>query len=184
MKSLLLALIFCLYASPSWAVDRQLLKSAGFTELNEAAPEFTVVDAQGRLRSLTDMRKGGKAIILHVWATWCKDCIKEFPVFDALYRTYKDSKVEFVFVSIDLYSSQQDIDAFAKRHGASFPVYLAEKGRISEAYWTWGVPETYLIDDSGKIVGRAIGPRDWNGQFMRRLLDSMLDAAKATTAGQ
>ncbi|MBI5234993.1 MAG: TlpA family protein disulfide reductase [Deltaproteobacteria bacterium] len=179
MKTLtiiLIALIFCLYAGQAKAIDQLLLKSAGFTALNEAAPEFTVVDAQGRTKSLTDLK--GKAVILHLWATWCKDCIKEFPVFDALYRTYKDKKVEFVFVSIDLNSSQQDIDAFAIRHGASFPVYLAEKGRISEAYWTWGVPETYLIDDSGKIAGRAIGPRDWNGQTMRRLLDSMLETKK------
>ncbi len=165
--------IFGLSAAHANAVDRPLLKSAGFTELNEAAPEFTVVDAHGLERSLKGLR--GKTVVLHLWATWCKECIKEFPGFDALYRTYKNRKVEFVFVSVDLNSSQQDIDAFAVRHGASFPVYLASKGRISEAYWTWGVPETNLIDDTGRIIGRAIGPRDWEGQSMRRLLDSMLE---------
>lgn len=179
MKTLVIALaalILCLSADQAKAVDKLLLKSVGFTELNEAAPEFTVVDAQGRTQSLRDFR--GRAIILHVWATWCKDCLKEFPGFEALYRSYKNTKIEFVFVSIDLNSSQLDIEDFARRNGATFPVYLAGKGRISDAYWTWGVPETYLIDDTGRIIGRAIGPRDWDGQNMRRLLDSMLEAGK------
>ena len=38
------------------------------------------------------------------------------------------------------------VQRYAHDLGVSFPVYLALEGAISDRYWSWGVPVTYLID--------------------------------------
>jgi thiol-disulfide isomerase/thioredoxin len=160
------------FVSVSSAFERKYLSAAGLQEIRQEAPELTVINAAGGKVGLKDLR--GKIVILHLWATWCKPCKEEFPLFEKLYRRYKDD-IALLPIAIDAKGTQEEIDAFAKELGVSFPVYLARKGEVTERYWTWGVPETYFIDKKGWIVARAIGPRDWASDSIRGFLDALLN---------
>jgi thiol-disulfide isomerase/thioredoxin len=48
-----------------------------------------------------------KAVIVHFFATWCKPCMQELPVFDTLRKMYSSEKIEFAFVCMDLKNSKK-----------------------------------------------------------------------------
>lgn len=166
-----LALIF-LPGSVSYGLDKAHLKAIGIQELKQEAPDFTIKDTDGKVMSLKDFR--GKVVILHLWATWCKPCKEEFPLFEKMYQRLKDKDVVFLPIAIDAKATQEDIDAFAKGLGARFLVYLARSGNVPDKYWTWGVPVTYFLDRNGWIIGRAIGPRKWDSQELISLIQGLL----------
>lgn len=165
------ALLSVFPASVSHGMDKALLAKAGLQEIRQKAPDFSL-KMGGRTISLADC--AGKVAILHFWATWCKPCLEEFPLFEKMHRGLKDKDAVFLPVSIDAKAGQGEIDAFAKKLGAGFPVYLARTGNVTDRYWTWGVPVTYFIDKKGWIVGRALGPRDWAGPEILNLIEGLL----------
>ena len=173
--TLIFTAVTLLLASPSSSsgIEKRLLKSAGVQELTEEAPEFTLTDPSGRKISLKDNR--GRVVILHVWATWCKPCKEEFPLFEKMFRRFKDTGVVFFPVAIDLNAGKEEIRSLAKTYGGSFEVYLAREGGITDRYWSFGVPETYFIDKKGMLAGRAIGPRKWDSEGVATLVNALLD---------
>ena len=39
--------------------------------------------------------------IINFWATWCKPCVKELPLFNELNEKYKGQKIKVILVSLD-----------------------------------------------------------------------------------
>jgi thiol-disulfide isomerase/thioredoxin len=46
-------------------------------------------------------KKDDKTYVVNFWATWCKPCVEELPVFEKLYKNYKNQQVELILVSLD-----------------------------------------------------------------------------------
>src|SRR3989338_3180723 len=175
MKIITLSLILgltLLFVGSSHSLDKAHLKAIGIQELKQEAPDFTIKGHDGNMMSLKDFR--GKVVILHLWATWCKPCKEEFPAFEKLYQGLKGKDAAFLPISIDAKVDKDEVDAFARGLGASFPVFLARDCNVTDRYWTWGVPVTYFIDKKGWIIGRAIGPRNWASSEMKGFIDSLL----------
>ena len=175
MKIIILSLILgltLLFAGSCYSLDKAHLNALGIQELKQEAPDFTIKGTDGKAMSLKDFR--GKVIILHFWATWCKPCKEEFPAFEKLYQGLKGKDAAFLAASIDAKTNKDEVDAFARGLGATFPVFLARDGNVTDRYWTWGVPVTYFIDKKGWIIGRAIGPRNWASSEMKGFIDSLL----------
>ena len=143
--------------------------------LDEAAPDFLLRDASGNELRLTALR--GRPVILHFWATWCEPCREELPALEAIARHMADSGVILVAVAIDEEADTARIRRYAQDLGVTFPVYLAREGTISERYWSWGVPVTYLIDPAGRLVARSLGPRDWTSASMQTLITQFVAPA-------
>ena len=66
-------------------------------EVGYLAPDFALPDLDGKTVRPSDFR-GGKAIFLNFWATWCIPCRQEAPVLEATWREYRDRGVMFVGV--------------------------------------------------------------------------------------
>jgi thiol-disulfide isomerase/thioredoxin len=165
---LLLVAALWLAAQPAPALDTASLAAQHLQRLDEPAPDFVLHNTTDRDLQLAALR--GRPVIVHFWATWCTSCRKELPALVALAHQLASSDVEFLAVAIDTDTTRADIDRYLASLGVSVPVYLARESRITDRYWTWGVPETYLIDRQGNIAGRALGPRDWDSAAMRTLL--------------
>ncbi len=156
-----------------WSLDRDLLKDAGMDEIGAEAPDFTLKAPSGKRLTLRENR--GRVVVIHVWATWCKPCKDEFPQFEKMHRAFKDNGVVFFPVAIDKNAGAKELGAFAKGLGATFDVYAAGEGDITDKYWGMGVPVTYLVDKKGFIAARAIGPRDWGGEAFSSLIRALLN---------
>ena len=64
-----------------------------------------------------------------------------------------------------------------RERGYVAPVLLDESGDVTgRLYGVWGPPTVYLIGRAGRLVGRAVGTRSWEGPETRRLLLALLDA--------
>jgi thiol-disulfide isomerase/thioredoxin len=153
---------------PAPALDDASLESQHMQRLDEAAPDFLLRDASGRDLRLTALR--GHPVILHFWATWCEPCHEELPALEAMARHLADSGVILVAVAIDEEADAARVRRHAQDLGVTFPVYLAREGTISERYWSWGIPVTYLIDPQGQLVARSLGPRNWASVSMQALI--------------
>jgi cytochrome c biogenesis protein CcmG/thiol:disulfide interchange protein DsbE len=123
--------------------------------IGSQAPDFTVQDSD-RTIALHDYR--GKIVILNLWATWCPPCIEEIPDLDLLQRRMGD-KVTILAVSYD--DTEGAYKQFVKEHNMAFITVHDRDRKLKELYQPTGPPETYVIDRSGKILRKFIGPQPW-----------------------
>jgi peroxiredoxin len=95
------------------------------------------------------------------------------PSVNALYREFRDKGLEVLL--IDFRESSEHVRKVVKERGYVAPVLLDESGDVTgRVYGVWGPPTIYLVDRSGRLVGRGVGPRDWGSPaaktFVRELL--------------
>ena len=54
-------------------------------------------------------------------------------------------------------------------------VLLDQTGDVTgRVYGVFGPPTMYLIDREGRLLARGVGPRDWEGNAARTLLDAVV----------
>jgi len=135
-----------------------------------AAPNFTLPDLNGKSVSLGDYR--GKAVLLNIWATWCKPCVAEMPSMEKLYQTMKGEDFDILAVSVDA-AGAETVAPFMKKYKLNFTVLLDPKGTLKYKYQTTGIPESYIIDKNGTIVEKIIGPRDWAASEAVRIFQQL-----------
>lgn len=167
---LFILLALCFYTSvQAGEINKQSWHDLRFNKLNQPAPDFSVGD--GKLLSSYH----GQWVILHFWATWCEPCSSELPELNHLYMRWRDHDVEFLTISIDT-EDKEKVSAFAQKLGLQFPVLLGDDVNVTDRYWTWGLPVTYIINPDGIIVARALGPREWDSNAGDTLLTSLSDS--------
>ena len=103
----------------------------------------------------------GRIVFLNFWATWCVPCREEMPAMERLYRRYRDQGLVVLALSVDVHG-EAAITPFVKELGLTFPVGLDPNMRIASLYGIRALPSTFLLDRQGRIVGSAIGPREWD----------------------
>ena len=112
------------------------------------APAFTLASTEFEEVSLSDYE--GKIVLLDFWATWCKPCEEEIPIFVELYDRYRAQGFEMLGISLDE-QGLEVVEPFIERLGVSYTILLAEPG-IVEEYKLTAIPSAYLINRVGRIV--------------------------------
>jgi cytochrome c biogenesis protein CcmG, thiol:disulfide interchange protein DsbE len=123
--------------------------------IGSAAPQFTITDSQ-RTVSLNQFQ--GKPVVLNFWATWCPPCIQEMPSLVQLQKQLGDN------VTILAVSEDDDDNAykqFVRDHNIDLLTVRDTRQKTNGLYGTTGFPETFVIDRTGKIVRKFIGPQEW-----------------------
>ncbi len=143
--------------------------------IGKPAPDFVLRDLNGETRSLSDYQ--GQVVFLNFWATWCKPCKEEMPSMERLHQALeKEFSDGFVMLAVSIDKSADDIPAFMAKHKLTFPVLHDRWGKVDRIYKIMGVPETYIIDQTGVLVEKVIGPRDWDAA---QNIQGMLDLLRA-----
>ena len=126
-------------------------------DVGDKAPQFTITTDRGL--KLTPASFGGRVLVLNFWATWCQPCVAEVPSLNQFAKATQDSGVVVLGVSID--KNEKLYNAFLRRFQVSFQTARDPEADISASYGTFKVPETYIIDKTGKVVQKVIGERNW-----------------------
>ena len=155
---------------------------ADAARIDAPAPGFTLADLAGGQVSLSDLR--GRVVFVNFWATWCGPCRDEAPSLARLYAALRPEGFELLGVSIDSAADRGAILEFQEEFALSFPILVDPGKEAYRAYGATGVPESFLIDGSGRLVERFIGPRNWDEPRYARALRRLLDAASAAQGGE
>ena len=142
------------------------------------APGFLAktLDETPVTKSLTNYR--GEVVLLNIWATWCIPCRTEMPSMEALYKALGPAGLKVVAVSVDQPGMEQEIRDFVRDFRLTFETLYDDTGAIQSIYRSAGVPETFLIDRSGEIRKKMLGPDDWNSEGNRALIRQLLAEPK------
>lgn len=129
------------------------------------APDFTVADLEGQPVRLSDFR--GKLVVLNFWATWCPPCVIEWPQVAKLARRLEDEGddgVAVLAVSID--SEPEKIGPFLELmtlFESPVRVLWDETTKLHEQFGSEKIPDTYFIDEEGRVSAVFVNEREWGG---------------------
>ena len=146
LSLLVLAVGYSLYAN---ATKDKVQK----VEIGEKAPDFELVDLNGKTHRLSDYE--GQGVFLNFWGTYCKPCEKEFPYIDNQYKQFKNQGVEVLAVNVG--ETEFAVNQFMKRHNLTFPTVIDKTNDVQTAYGINPLPITFLIDKEGKVVKSHTG---------------------------
>jgi len=135
------------------------------------APDFSLPTLEGQTVTLSALR--GRVVFLNFWATWCPPCREEMPSIERLHRELKDQGL--VVLGVDVDESPKLVAKFIEDFRLGFPVVLDAGSHVFSRYGVRGLPTTILIDRQGRVVGAAVGPRDWASPAGRALIRSLLE---------
>jgi peroxiredoxin len=133
------------------------LRSPRPVDIGERAPDFTLPALTHGSLSLHDF--GRQVVVLNFWATWCSPCVEETPSLEKFAEQVRLQGVAVMGVSVD-----QDVaalQAFAAEQHLSFPIARDPSQSVANRYGTFQFPETYIIDQEGRVAEKLIGPVDW-----------------------
>ncbi|HKW50998.1 MAG TPA: redoxin domain-containing protein [Candidatus Eisenbacteria bacterium] len=131
--------------------------AGGHAAIGTEAPEFELPDLDGKIVKASDLR--GKVVILDFWATWCPPCRQEVPHFVALQSKYRDQGLEIVGLSLDK-GGASDVKPFAQEHNVNYMMLIANDETAASYGGITGIPTTFVLDKSGKVVKRFLGYTD------------------------
>ena len=133
-------------------------------EIGTKAPEFTLPDQNGEMRSLKDFR--GKKVVLYFYPKdMTAGCSKQACGFAELYPHFMEKGAVVLGVSKDSVASHKK---FEEKFGLPFTLLSDTEKEVIQAYDVWKekknygkvsmgvVRSTYLIDEEGVIV-KAFG---------------------------
>lgn len=94
-------------------------------------------------------------VLVEFWASWCGSCMKFLPELQSFYAKHKGPGLEILGVSLD--DNKEAWTGSVASHKITWKLVSDLKGwkcEGSRAYAVNVIPNTVLIDKSGKIVGR------------------------------
>lgn len=124
--------------------------------IGSMAPDFDlpVLDGNGKTMKLSSLR--GKAVIVDFWATYCGPCKIEMPWFVELQKKYGPEGLQIVGVAEDD-AGEKAISDFTHKMGINYPILLGTE-KVADLYGGLdGLPTTFFVDRSGKIIDRQLG---------------------------
>jgi len=122
--------------------------------VGRAAPDFTLPQLDGPPVTLAKLR--GQVVVISFWASWCTECQVEQAALDQTWRQFQDSGV--VVIGVNFEDSTAAARSYVRTDGVMYPVVEDKNSRTALAYGLRGVPETFVVNRSGRIVNRVIGP--------------------------
>ena len=156
------------FTPPANVVGTVLVCAAGQAATpGSKAPEFAL---EGRSGPVELAKYRGKYVYLDFWASWCGPCRVENRNYVELYQKYRAAGFEILAVSVDQNGAAWKTgiakDQATWRHISDLSGW---KSPLAAAYNVAALPASFLLDPTGKIVGK-----DLRGPALAARLESLL----------
>jgi peroxiredoxin len=94
------------------------------------------------------------------------------PALERLHAALPSDRFELLAITTD--TRKEAITGFARSLGLTFPILVDDQRDVSDALMVRGLPTTVLIDADGRMLARAVGPREWDSPEMLALIRSLI----------
>jgi cytochrome c biogenesis protein CcmG/thiol:disulfide interchange protein DsbE len=122
--------------------------------IGKPAPAFELARLDRPDQTIGPKDLAGKVWLLNVWASWCVSCRQEHPLLVDLAR-----EGIAPIVGLNYKDGREDGLRWLREWGDPYFVSAFDAdGRVGIDYGVYGVPETFVIDKSGTIRHKHIGP--------------------------
>ena len=159
--------MLCLFVAIGWAWSSNFAQEQASIEedlgidvppLINLAPITIGPDLQNRQFDLRQTK--GKLVLVNFWATWCLQCLREFPSLQKLQERLSSESFEIVAIAVQ--DRLKRITKFLEDKAFDFTFVLDLKGEIYKKYGVRVLPTTFLIDKQGRMIARIVGDREWD----------------------
>jgi cytochrome c biogenesis protein CcmG/thiol:disulfide interchange protein DsbE len=130
--------------------------------IGRPAPAMTLPQVQGIVRdnrpvagldTASDLGRGRPSVV-NFWASWCVPCVEEHPQLVELAR-----RTGVAVYGINHKDEPANARRFLERYGNPYAAIGADaNGRAAIEWGVYGMPETFVVDGSGTIVYKHVGP--------------------------
>jgi len=122
--------------------------------LNKDLPIFSLVNLYKDNEYLFSKNLKGKNILINFFASWCAPCKAEHHLFFQI----KKEMPELLIFGISHKDNPTDSKKYLKKNGNPYSfVGIDADGKIALEFGVMGLPETFIINDKGKIIFKHTG---------------------------
>jgi thiol-disulfide isomerase/thioredoxin len=112
-------------------------------------------------------RQSERPTVVHFWATWCDQCVRELPEIVRLERGLQDSGVPLLCISLDAPESLAKVAAFMQER--ALPAEPSSRAALLDApdpkpitarfnaHWHAELPATFVVLQSGAVAASHLG---------------------------
>jgi thiol-disulfide isomerase/thioredoxin len=147
---------------------QQTIADAKVGAVGSEAIEFTQTDTIGKPVALNSFR--GKYVLVDFWASWCKPCRMENPNVLTAYNKFKGKNFTVLGVSLD---RARDPWLQAIKDDGLLWTQVSDlqywNNDAARKYKIESIPQNYLIDPNGKIVGKNLRGQELDAKLCELL---------------
>jgi thiol-disulfide isomerase/thioredoxin len=147
-------------------------------------PVVRIATRDGKGWSAADDR--GKVLFVNFWGTFCAPCKDELPSMVKLARELdREHPGQFRMVAVSIDEGWDQIqEFFSGKIPRELFLALDADQKATKAYYCaarggcpqdFKVPETYVVDKTGRLKGYVVGPRDWSDPAAKRWFERFID---------
>jgi thiol-disulfide isomerase/thioredoxin len=131
-------------------------------QIGQKAPELAYSNPEGQTLKLSEINKG-RYVLVDFWASWCRPCRMSNPGLVKMYGEYANKKFKgapggFTVLNVSLDQNKEAWVAAIKADNLNWPNHISDlggwKSAAASAYGVEYIPQAFLVDPSGKIVGK------------------------------
>jgi thiol-disulfide isomerase/thioredoxin len=169
-------------AREPWLPDLQVVfhrELSSAVDEGMTMPGFSLRLLDGEMAPISPQTLKGHCYLIECWATWCGWCIAGLPKVEELYSKYHSKGFDILSLSID--DDPEKVRRFHKgEHPMPWMNCWVGKGSGQEHVLDTlmvqgsGVPQYFLVDESGRVIFRAFGGKYRTGEFTTSALEEAL----------
>jgi thiol-disulfide isomerase/thioredoxin len=177
IRGFLVALALTVHAFPARAADPPpFAGKVGpyvLVEPQKPVPFQALKGANGKPIDLAVFK--GKVLLVNFWATWCGPCVVEMPTLDRLQGALGGDKFQVVAIALDR-QGMEKVRPFWREHGfKNLQVFLDRKWQTARKLGVDSLPQSFIVDRRGKVVGYLVGPAKWDSDKAKALIRYYID---------
>lgn len=151
---IVILLIICIFALV-YLLDNKDPNKPPSALLNKEVPFFKSQSLFNANEIINNENIKNKKVLINFFASWCLPCKVEHPLFFNISKEYPNLYI----LGFNHKDKEEDAKKYLLEDGNPYNfVGIDHDGMIALEFGVFGLPETFLINEDGKIIYKFMGP--------------------------